>query len=94
MVITYWELFSTLVTATEAWALQELEDAERFEDLDSVADILTAFVTKAAKGSIPRLWITLRSKPWWNPNLKALRKGLNTALRQYKKSRSEELEEA
>ncbi|KYG39871.1 hypothetical protein M433DRAFT_9735 [Acidomyces richmondensis BFW] len=51
------------------------------EHLDKAASALTKAIQTASTKSIPLLKISLRSKPWWNSELKDLRKAYNKAYR-------------
>ena len=83
-----WELFRARLIGAKEGAIEDIQWAIDFEDLDSLATILESLITRAASTTIPKLRVSERSKPWWNPDLKALRKALNTALRRYKKGRT------
>lgn len=82
-----WDLFQQLLQASEKQALQDIEWALDFEDLDTIAEILTTIITRAASIAIPKLQLVERSKPWWDPGLKDLRQQMHQALRQYKQTR-------
>ena len=53
--------------------------------LDSLASRLTNAITQAASTSIPRIKTGPRSKPWWNDQLKDLRRDLHRKQRCYVK---------
>lgn len=61
---------------------QELELEQMLDDLGSK---LTEAITEAAAKSIPRIKPGLRSKPWWNDDLKQLRQDMNRKQRQFAK---------
>jgi ribonuclease HI len=53
--------------------------------LDDLGSKLTEAITEAAAKSIPRIKPGLRSKPWWNDDLKQLRQDMNRKQRQFAK---------
>ena len=55
-------------------------------EIDILVDDIEKAVYQSAEGSIPKLRVTERSKPWWSPELTAMRKALHTAFRRYKKN--------
>ena len=55
--------------------------------LDQVANSLTQCITEAAKQSIPIQVLTPRSKPWWTPQLSAMRREMGLALKKMKNNR-------
>jgi ribonuclease HI len=69
-----WELFtSTLQQLVDSHSLDQIQDPTT-DNLESASTALTESITKAAKASIPILRPGARSKPWWTPELKDLRK--------------------
>ena len=49
--------------------------------LDNIADSLTKAIQSAALASIPLIKEGAKSKPWWNPNIKSLRKDMQRKQR-------------
>ena len=58
--------------------------------LESEAQKLRDLILKAAEKNIPKKRITERSKPWWNNDLKTLRKELATAKRRWKRKQTDQ----
>jgi ribonuclease HI len=67
-------------------------------DLDYLGELFTSTILEAANKAIPRISITANSKPWWNEDLKSLRKTMQRFYRKNKASGynlyKEELKEA
>ena len=59
------------------------------DQMDKIAQLFTDTVTQAAEFTIPRARPCERSKPWWTKELNTLRKSLHSALRVFKRTRSE-----
>ena len=57
-------------------------------ELDTIAKVFTDYIVKAADISIPKTTISSYAKPWWNDDLKALRKTMNYYSRKAKKDLS------
>ncbi|KAJ8063422.1 hypothetical protein OCU04_008642 [Sclerotinia nivalis] len=53
-----------------------LDKNQQIQTLDKAAIEFTQIITNSAEISIPRIKSTKRAKPWWSPELKALRKRL------------------
>jgi hypothetical protein len=51
-----------------------------------LAKLFTSSIRQAADISIPRIKISASSKPWWNEDLKALRKSMQLYYRKNKAS--------
>jgi hypothetical protein len=64
-----WELFSGFLKQTET----TIPDTP---DLELLATTFTDVISDAVKDGIPRSRKSLRSKPWWTPELRDPRKGL------------------
>jgi len=60
----------------------------REEELEQLAQDLTKVITEAAEAAIPTMRIMERSKPWWNNELKALRKAGSMACRAWKRAKT------
>jgi ribonuclease HI len=54
--------------------------------MDALADTLSTAIFDASNASIPRTSITARSKPWWNDNIRDLRKHMARVSRKSKSS--------
>jgi len=62
--------------------------------LETEAEKLRDIITIAANKAIPKKRIHEKSKPWWNEELKLLRKELASAKRQYKKNQNQTSQQA
>jgi hypothetical protein len=61
--------------------------------MDDIALAFTEAIISAANASIPRTSKSIRSKPWWNPEIKALRKRMSSLGRKLLKSPAPELKQ-
>jgi hypothetical protein len=82
-----WELFSSLLKLKET-------TFPVTPDLESLATTFADAISDAVKASIPRSRKSLRSKPWWTPELRDLRKGLAKSYKDLFTSANEQREEA
>ena len=46
------------------------------QELNSLGELFTSTIIQAANNSIPRAYKLIASKPWWNEELKSLRKSI------------------
>ncbi|EDN96572.1 hypothetical protein SS1G_01498 [Sclerotinia sclerotiorum 1980 UF-70] len=69
------------IATSESNSLDSLLDKSQYiQVLDEAAKEFTRIITYSAETSIPRIKSTKRAKPWWSPELKALRKRLSNAF--------------
>ena len=71
-----WDLFSETLTK-ESYSLDPSLNTSTYyqtNDLDTLASRFTNIIVKAADISIPKNKVTIASKPWWNEEIKSLRK--------------------
>ena len=68
------------------------------QELNSLRELFTSTIIQAANNSIPRAYKSIASKPWWNEELKSLRKSIQKYYRLNKSSEyilyNQELKEA
>jgi ribonuclease HI/exonuclease III len=63
-------------------------------EIDILVERIERAIHQSTEGSIPKLKVVERSKPWWSPELTSLRRTLNTAFRRYKKNQTRAKQEA
>jgi hypothetical protein len=56
------------------------------QELDNLTELFTSKIIKVANSSIPKSKILLNAKPWWNEELKILRKSMLRFSRKFKAS--------
>jgi hypothetical protein len=61
--------------------------------MDDIALAFTEAIISAANASIPRTSNSIRSKPWWNPEIKTLRKRMSSLGRKLLKTPDPELKQ-
>ena len=54
------------------------------QELDNLTELFTSKIVKVANSSIPKSKILLNAKPWWNKELKILRKSILRLSRKFK----------
>ncbi|KAK5989594.1 hypothetical protein PT974_07848 [Cladobotryum mycophilum] len=79
-----WKAYSKLLTRAEPRALAQIDQLIGTSSWDEIANLLRDTILEAAELAIARQRPSERSKPWWNDELKDLRKALNRATRLYK----------
>ncbi|KAK5991817.1 hypothetical protein PT974_05202 [Cladobotryum mycophilum] len=79
-----WKAYSKLLTRAEPKALAQLDQLIGTSSWDEIANLLRDTILEAAELAIAKQRPSERSKPWWNDELKDLRKALNRATRLYK----------
>ena len=55
-------------------------------ELDDLAELFTNNIINAANSAIPKSTIAINAKPWWNEDLKSLRKAMQKLYRKTKAS--------
>jgi hypothetical protein len=81
-----WELFSLSLENNFKDFNYLIENQYSNPELDTIAEIFTKRIIVAANSSIPKTTTSKFAKPWWNDNLKALRKSLKRLSRLFKNS--------
>jgi hypothetical protein len=66
--------------------LRELQSSDLHQKMDTMASTLTDAIFDASDASIPRSTVTTKSKPWWNENLRNLRRNLTSLNRKATKN--------
>jgi hypothetical protein len=66
--------------------LRELQSSDLHQKMDTMASTLTDAIFDASNASIPRSTVTTKSKPWWNENLRNLRRNLTSLNRKATKN--------
>src|ERR1700710_1740036 len=56
------------------------------QELDNLTELFTSKIAKVANSSIPKSKIPLNAKPWWNEELKILRKSMSRLSCKFKAS--------
>lgn len=70
-----WDLFTSTLQQLSLFGFEILDQQpNEIETLEYASTRLTSIITTAAKASIPIIRLGARSKPWWSPELKELRK--------------------
>lgn len=77
------QLDDMLDSTLESKLISDYQDC-RLDLLDAAALSLTNIITQAAKSSIPTVQTSTRAKPWWNTELKEMRKLMVRAQKQMK----------
>ena len=81
-----WDLFSSRIQSAQLDHITTLSAKASPETLELAAQDLTQAITQAATSSIPTSKPGARPKPWWNPELKELRKSMLQHQRNLQKS--------
>jgi hypothetical protein len=83
-----WDLFKDSLQKESLSLDLLLNTSSNYEnsDLDTLAEKVTNTIVKAADISIPKYKVSILSKPWWNEELKALRKTMSRLNRKVKAS--------
>jgi len=68
--------------------LVKIRKSDLHQKLDQLADDFTTLVIDASTAAIPKSVTSVKSKPWWNENLRNLRKSISYFSRKSKKDPS------
>jgi ribonuclease HI len=88
-----WKLFSLNLKTQFRDFNYKVENQYSNLELDTIATLFTEKVIEAANSSIPKTTTSKYAKPWWNDDLKVLRKNLNKLNRKFKDSNYTEYKE-
>ena len=83
-----WKLYSDTLKQDFEVFHYRVDNHYSILELDTIAKVFTDSIVKAADISIPKTTISSYAKPWWNDDLKALRKTMNHYSRKAKKDLS------
>ena len=86
LVLNSWEFNNLAPSKDDQLKVLKSNESEVSRLLDQVAQELTDLIAESARLSIPRTKIGAKPKPWWNPELKDLRKDI---MRQQRVAKSD-----
>jgi len=86
LVLNSWEFNNLAPSKDDQLKVLKSNESEVSRLLDQVAQELTDLIAESARLSIPRTKIGAKPKPWWNPELKDLRKDM---MRQQRVAKSD-----